>query len=165
MKKFLLFSVLILTGCSGHKMISDIQQLNPENCPKNGACTIEIMHGKALDVKTDGTGKLYYALQDAKEKSVIKYTYSKHSNPEYQDDFYDEEVVFEVDKTTSKLNLTGKDIQKTKMLFGVKCFCKGKAGYYKVNSGSLHYRKKQFTISVPELVEGQLTKNIIMSLK
>ena len=34
------------------------------------------------------------------------------------------------------------------MLFGRHCFCKGQAGYFKVNEGNLNFENKKGTINV-----------------
>ena len=78
-----------------------------------------------------------YTLIDNPEKNVIVFTYSKTVKGNLQDAGYREEVVFETTQKLSELNLNDTDIQKSKMLFGRFCYCKGQTGYYSVRNGKM----------------------------
>jgi hypothetical protein len=49
-----------------------------------------------------------------------------------------EELIFEIPKGNLELNFSDADLQKTKMLFGRYCYCRGRNGIFKINSGQLH---------------------------
>jgi hypothetical protein len=115
-------------------------------------------------VKTDDTGHVYYNLEDTIGKTVMKYTSRKITDPTLQDAGYSETIIFETDKG-KEFNYTGKDLQKIKMLFNVQCFCRGKAGIYKVEQGSISYKNNKLQIELPELVDSQKTKSVIITLK
>lgn len=128
------------------------------NCTDNFDCTFEAQKDKSLAVKTDDTGHNYFNIIDAPGKTVLKYSYKRITDPKIQDAGYVETITFEIDNTTAALNLTGKDIQKTKMVLNIACFCRGKAGVYKIEEGTLIYKDNKLHIEIPQLVEGQVTR-------
>lgn len=136
MKKLLAISCLLLLSCAANQTTAETAVLKSE-CPKSVACTIELLKGKSMFVKTDSFGGTFYELEDSTEKNVVKYTYSKIVKGNIQDAGYREEVVFEIDKKNSSLSQTDEALQNSKMLFGRFCFCKGETGYYKVRKGKL----------------------------
>ena len=79
-----------------------------------------------------------------------------------QDGHYREEIVFEINNNDSEIKFSGNDLQKTKMLFGRFCFCRGSTGNYKITDGNLKLKqtKKEviFTLDfknnkVPQLLQ------------
>jgi hypothetical protein len=165
MKNAALLPLLFLFSFCGGSKSKQPQELIVESpCPPEGNCAVEIMKDKSLIVKNNMGTKFYYQLADTPGRIVVRYTYTKKSNPEYQDDFYIEEVIFETDGQLETLaNAQPEDI---KMLFGVKCYCKGKAGYYNVNKGVVAYADKKLTIKLPDnLIDNQITKDITISVK
>jgi hypothetical protein len=169
MKKtaFLYIVALFLLSCSAGKETA----MTSENtsvaspCPPQTDCTIEVLKDKSLDVKTDDTGHTYYNLQDTPGKTVLKYSYRKITDPKLQDAGYSETIIFETDGTTTNLNYSGKDIKKTKMVFNVACFCRGKAGVYKVEEGTISYKDNKLHIEIPQLVDGQATRVVDVVVK
>lgn len=130
-------------------------------CPKDGKCTTQLLQHKSLNIKTDEFGATYYQLSDNSQTSVVLYQYKRNVKKELQDAGYTEEILFEIDNTDSKRTLTDLDLQKTKMLFGRLCFCRGQTGYYKVTHGNLKLEQKNkdvnfsldFTITqVPQII-------------
>ena len=107
-------------------------------CPENGKCTVEIFRNKSLDVKVDEFGSIYYNQIDNLETSIIVYSYNKNVPKNLQDANYREDIVFEIQNTDKKLFLQNQDLQKTKMLYGRFCFCRGQTGNYKIIDGSLN---------------------------
>lgn len=168
MKKFIFLYIasILLFSCSATKdgttAWNDYLVVTP--CPPKTECTFEAIKDKSLLIKTDDTGHIYYNLQDTPGKTVLKYTYKKITDADLQDAGYSETIIFETD-SNNNLNLTGRDIQKTNMLFNVQCFCRGKAGAYKVEEGTMTYVNKKLTIALPQIVDGQLTKNVTISHK
>jgi hypothetical protein len=111
-------------------------------CPDNGKCSVEIFRNQSLEVKTDDTGATYYNKIDNPKTSVILYKYDRNVPKEVQDANYSEQVVFEIPNDVATLNLSGQDLQQTKMLFGRFCFCRGAAGNFKVTEGRLVVNQK-----------------------
>jgi len=150
MKILPLFLLLALTSCNCQKNTSfkktaDTITVN-EECPENGICTIELLKNKSLIAKSDEFGKLYYNLEDNESKNVVRFTFEKDKDETLQDSGYREEIIFEINSNVSELNLSGKNLQETKMIFGRFCFCKGATGYYKVQDGTLLLRKAKENI-------------------
>lgn len=117
-------------------------------CPENGVCTIQIQKNKSMAVKTDEFGSVYYTSEDDATKSIIVYEYKRNVEKGLQDGQHREEIVFEINNSDTKLTLSDKNLQSTKMLFGRHCFCKGQAGYYKVTEGTLNLENNKGTITV-----------------
>lgn len=131
-------------------------------CPQDGKCSLEIFRNKRLNVLSDQYGSVYYQMLDDDNSSVIQYFYDRNVPKDLQDANYREEIVFEVKNTETNLSLSDNELQKTKMLFGRFCFCRGETGYYKVDNGSLNLNQKennidfnlQFTIDkVPQIIK------------
>lgn len=134
-------------------------------CLPKSECTFEILENKSLLVKTDDTNHIYYHLQDTPGKTVVKYTYKTITDPKLKDAGYSEDIIFETDDKLSNLNATGADIQKTKMLFGVHCFCRGKAGFYKIEQGKMSYANNKLHIELPDVIDNQKVKTVTVSFK
>ncbi|MFL9843220.1 hypothetical protein [Flavobacterium rhizosphaerae] len=164
-KLLLLILPLIFFSCATGKGLTDDYILESE-CPPQGECTLEILHNKGLAIKTDtATNRPYYEITDTPGMLVVKYTYSKKRNPDYQDDFYNEEVIFETDSSLTALK-EGIRLKEAKALFGVMCFCRGKAGYYKPQSGTITLHGNLLTIQLPDdIIDGQLTQQVIAKFK
>lgn len=168
MKKAILLSLYIIAlyGCTAKKStsLSGKSYTIETSCPEKTDCLFEILENKSILVKTDDTGHVYYNLEDTIGKTVMKYTSRKITDPTLQDAGYSETLIFETDKG-KEFNYTGKDLQKIKMLFNVQCFCRGKAGIYKVEQGSISFKNNKLQIELPELVDSQKTKSVIITLK
>ena len=168
MKKIALLyivSVVLLSCTTGKNAVISWKNNTIETpCPPQTECRFEALKDKSLVVKTDDTGHIYYNLQDTPGKTVLKYTYRKITDPKLQDAGYSETIIFETDGTAN-LNYSGKDIQKANMLFNVQCFCRGKAGIYKVEQGTMTYANKKLHIELPQIVDGQATKNVTIAHK
>lgn len=169
MKKTILIPfILLAVSCGGHKNTVSPMTENytvESGCPEEGNCTLEVLQDKSLDIKTDGTGKLYYGLKDTPGKNVVKYTYKKDTDAQLQDAGYSEEIVFETDTDVNGFNYSATDMQKSNMLFGVMCFCRGKAGYYKVTSGNVVYKDNKLSIELPDIVDDQKLDTIMVFFK
>lgn len=168
MKKSVLFPMaLFAIACCSTKTTTSTSKEISENmkiestCPENADCSFEILQNKSLNIKTDGIGKIYYELQDNPNTAVYLYKYNeKIADKTLQDAGYREEIVFEIDKNLSTFSISGKELRSTKMLFGVFCYCKGKAGYYKVNEGSINKTKSDLTIAITPIVDNQKVTEI-----
>ena len=162
MKKAIFLSVLFLIALSCNTSKKAVAQDGKTSkaqiltaCPENVDCTLEVFQNKSMVVKTDGIGGVYYELEDDAEKTVYLYTYKLKTDKQYQDAGYREEIIFETDSATADFALTDKDLQNTKILFGVWCYCKGKAGNYKVTKGNFSKKGKEVSINFPAIVDDQ----------
>lgn len=165
MKKiFLIPLAFSLSFCNCKKsVVENSKTISIESvCPENGECTVQLFKNKSLIVKTDDLGGIYYQMEDNLETSIIQYQYDKTVEKGLQDGQHREEIIFEINNATSELKLQNQELQKTKMLFGRHCFCKGYAGNFKVEEGNLFLENKNNTISfeldfkvykVPQLFE------------
>lgn len=135
------------------------------SCLEEGTCSFEILQNKSMNVKTDDIGKTYYELEENPDKVVFLYKYQKKiADKTLQDAGYTEEIVFEMNKDYTDFSFSDKGIQSTKMLFGVFCYCKGKAGNYKVTKGSLIKKGSDLQIDIPSIVDNQIITHIKISL-
>jgi len=160
MKKLFICTAVLFLSCASKKTTGDqtsvTLQLESE-CPKAGTCRIEVFENKKMQVNLDEFGSVYYKLEDDIQKKVVKYSYSKTVKGNIQDAGYREEIVFELDNFENQ-NYENAGIQKTQMLFGRFCYCKGQTGNYKVTTGKLSIQDKKaslsFTVSeVPQLIQ------------
>lgn len=165
MKKTVLLSAIamVLFSCGNQKsMVLQSGNYSIESqCPETGTCTFTAHKDSSLVYKKSTLGKLYYETVAQEGKTVLKYNYSKKTNPALQDDFYREEVIIETDSDLAKLNKNS-DI---KMLFGVSCYCKGLAGFYEVEGGYAEYKDGKILITVPKVIDNQLTHTIMVNVK
>lgn len=136
---FVVVSALLLTGCGARKNTAK-SPADPivKDCPVEGTCKMEVLPNKSLEVRSDESGGLYYQLTDAENTTVVLYQYDKNVPANLADAGYRETIVFEVNNTDQLLDLSGKALQQTKMLFGRMCFCaRGQTGNFRVEQGSL----------------------------
>ena len=142
---FLIISFLAVS-CSSHRSKSDVV-LNTDilvenaNCLDNGGCTLELITHKSITFKKDDFGILYPVISEG-EKTLLKYTYTKNSNPKYQDDHYSEIIYAEFDSVFKSDSIENEELQQFKLHFGRFCFCKGETGYYPITKGKFKLRKK-----------------------
>lgn len=161
MKKYVLFPMMILAiSCCSTKttqaMMSSTDKVKIEDCPEDGECSFEILQNKGLSIKNNTIGEMYYETEDNPEKVVFLYKFKrKIEDKTLQDAGYREEIAFEMDKNYSDFSLTGKDLQRTKMIFGVFCYCKGKAGYYRIREGNITKKGSQLLIDIAPVVDDQ----------
>ena len=117
------------------------------NCPENGVCETKIFRNQSLEIKTDEFGSIYYEKSENSNTSIILFTYNKNTPKDLQDANYREEIVFEINNIDSNVEFSDLNLQKTKMLFGRFCFCRGQTGYYKVKSGNLKLKQVEKKIN------------------
>ena len=165
MKKiFLIPLAFLLSFCNCKKSVAESSKISSIEsvCPENGVCTIQLFKNKSLVVKTDDFGSTYYQMIENIDTSVIQYQYDRTVEEGLQDGQHREEILFEINNNNTALKLQDADLQKTKMLFGRHCFCKGQAGYFKIDEGTLFLENKNKVFSfeldfktdkVPQLFE------------
>jgi len=162
----LLFTFLTLVSCgaSKEKSPSANSPVVESACPPKSECTFEILAGKSLDIKNNDAGT-YFHLRDTPGKTVYRYTSKKITDPLIQDAGYSETILFETDGSLQNLDYSGTAIQKVQLLLNVQCFCRGKAGMYTVKEGTLAYADNKLHIEIPQLVDGQLTRVVDVSIR
>jgi hypothetical protein len=141
MKIILVFILtLLLSSCCTKKNTPNLTPSQTAiSCPNNGDCTLEIFENKSISTNMD-TGKMNYTLVDSFDKTVVRYQYKKDMDQSNVDGGYREEIVFEIDADSNQIKYDDSALQKTKMLFGRYCFCRGQTGLYKVVNGSLEVK-------------------------
>lgn len=107
------------------------------SCPEDGVCTIELLKNKSLAIKKDEFDHIYFQEIDNNQTSIVKFQYQRNNEKAYSDGNYIEEVIFEIRNNETTLKLSDNALQKTKMLFGRHCYCKGQAGYFLIQQGQL----------------------------
>lgn len=144
MKKIILFSsTLILSFCQSQKNAIDLSNsqfknnIIESNCPADGTCSLELIKNKSIQVNRDEIGYQSYILNENKEKSVVKFQYSKNVDKELQDAGYVEEVLFEIENNINSLELSDSELKNVNLIFGRHCFCKGQAGIFNISQGNL----------------------------
>lgn len=148
----LCFSLFLFLSCGSkkhHDAFDETTTISQNlSCPENGSCMIELIKNKKINIKKDEFGKTYYSLEDDTSKNTIRYVYTLINDKNIQDSSYREEVVFEVNSDEMKINIADIELQKTKMLFGRFCFCRGATGYYKVMEGKLLLKKNKESYTI-----------------
>jgi len=128
------------------------------NCPENTGVydLFNVYENETLVIKKDDIGKLYYQKEESEGKMVFAISQEQNKNPNYADGHYTEEIIFELDNSVfdeSFENFTPK-----KILFGVFCYCKDKAGYYPTENTLISFDKetKTMTVTIEQIVENQI---------
>lgn len=162
MKKifFLLVTVAVAMGCKCKKTTVEHAEKNTEttmnNCPADAKCTSEVLENKMLSIAMDvPTSKPYYTIESNEGTTVYRFKMSENVEQQYVDGGYHEEIIFQLPSDFKTGILTGKELENTKALFGVFCYCKGKAGYYTITKGTITKTNESITVEIPEIVEGQ----------
>jgi len=134
------FLFFLIASCDAQKNQGEREQdLIPPphiNCPKEGNCTFEVLKNSSLNLKTDGTGKLYPEITQG-DRLVIKYHYEKIVDKDVMDAGLSEYIYLEIDPSASQIILRDKELQQVKMIYGKVCRCSD-MGYYPVKEGNLY---------------------------
>jgi len=151
-----ILSALVLFSCATQK--DTIQTIS--ECPENGTCRFEKHQNTALIIAKDDIGSLYHQSKEQPGKTTFAYYYEQNKNEDYVDGHYIEEIRFEMDDVV--FDKSFKNLNPNQILFGVFCYCKGKAGYYAVENALVSYDKKSGVIKVTldEIIENQILKSI-----
>ncbi|MFA7445460.1 MAG: hypothetical protein WCY89_05895 [Flavobacteriaceae bacterium] len=156
----LLFFSILLFSCASKKETAS----KSNNCPSDGVCAAEILKNKSLHIINDKSTGAYHQFKENTATSVIIFKYDRNKDENLQDGHYQEEIIFEISNKMMEADF--KDFTPEKKLFGVHCYCKGKAGYYPVENITVSYDKttKGLSININEIVEGQVVKTITTTL-
>lgn len=150
MKKAIYITALATTlfSCKSKKQtVAESNITVTSECPKDGDCSVKLNQHKAIELKTDEFGRLYYTLVDDDVKSVYQYTYKRKVKGNLQDAQYREEVIFEV-SDHDNISLANEALAQKKVLFGRFCYCKGQTGYYAIKTGQLSVAQNKNKTSV-----------------
>ncbi len=146
MKYWIILLLTLTVACGQKKALFTSENYLLENCPEGYNCTFDVKENKSIVIKNDDIGGIYYELQDSKTTKVVIYKLEKIYPKNLADANYREEIVLEMNNQTKELKLQNIDLQKTKMLFGRFCYCKGQTGYYKVKSGNFTMKNGQINL-------------------
>jgi hypothetical protein len=142
---FVLFSSCKTKVDSVNTPDNQVKNVNSE-CPAEGICTIEVQKNKRLHIKDDGTGALYPEIV-AGDKTVVVYTFLRKGPEGTLDGDYSETIHFEIPNGNYITSFTDATLKDAKLLFGKHCYCKGEAGYYRVDKGSLKVNKGETSVT------------------
>lgn len=170
MKKILslivILSALYSCKCKKTAMETDSKSQATEivDCPANAECTHQIMKDSSLQIEQGVTGKPVYTIAEKTGTTVYRYTMNENQDQQYVDGGYREEIIFELPSDFKNGTISGKEIRETKALFGVFCYCKGKAGYYYVGDASITKENNVISVKMTPVVEGQKVQTIKFNL-
>ncbi len=119
--------------------ISEIKN-HEEYCPEDGDCSLKIYKNSSIVLKKDTTD-MYYPVIEKGNNIVVEYTFFIKGPEGTSDGDYSETIHFEIKETTKSLHIEDDTLVQVNLLFGKHCFCRGEAGYYKVNDGNLILKK------------------------
>ncbi|GAA4763642.1 MULTISPECIES: hypothetical protein [Flavobacterium] len=150
---FLTLISSILINCSVKKnevgkTLSEQEKNIVQECPNGGECSIKYLANKSIKIDKDNTNKIYYNLVDNLEKSVVRFEFKKNNPSGMAEANYIEEIVLEVQNSAQETNLSDEFLEKAKVLFGKYCYCKGQAGVYLIQTGSLKIKQDREEISI-----------------
>ena len=161
MKKILLLLLIIIVnfGCHCKKTAAEDAKKHTakiiKDCPENAVCTQDIFKDSALEIAIDGANKPYYTIVAQPGTTVYRYQMAENQDQQYLDGGYREELIFQLPSDFKTGTIFGKQMLETKALFGVFCYCKGKAGYYPLKSGKITKTDQSTTLEIPKIVEDQ----------
>ena len=169
--KNLLFILALITTVSGCKckkpMAENVQKTTTSvmsDCLPEANCFQEIHTDSALEIVREESGRPYYKIIPQVGTTVYRYELSEKQDEQYMDGGYREEIIFELPSDSKNEVISGKELTATKALFGVFCYCKGKAGYYEITDGNINKTAKEIQVSIPEIVEGQKVRTLVVKL-
>jgi len=171
---FALSIVIMLFSCDSTKSTSDNEESNSSSskeemsrnissitlesgCLPAGECAFEVMPHTKMDFKIDGAEMLYPEFVDDIKTNTIKFSYNEDTDKELMDGHYREEVYFEVKNGTKEMDLKDMELTDVNFLYGRFCYCKGSAGYFKVNKGNLTMKNGKLTI---DFANGQVPQKL-----
>jgi len=159
-----LLCVSVLLSCKTNsttmtetKQSDDIEKTKKNNifCPEDGKCTLEVIANASLILKEDTIGKIYPEITSG-NKFVFVYTYTRNTSGLYQDEAYSETIHFELSPNDDNRVFEDIALQKVNAIYGKHCFCRGQAGFYNIEKGTLKTGELkneafQFEFSIPNV--------------
>ncbi len=151
---YLLLFISFCTGCGSQKKtgvlkkLKDTKSFTTNNCPEDGVCSLKLIPNKSLQLKTDEFGQLYGETVTS-DDILIKYSYNRNVPKNVADAHYSETYYFSISKNSTELDLRDAELQKVNLVVDRQCYCKGTAGFFKINNGALklHIKKNELTLN------------------
>jgi hypothetical protein len=137
--------LITLASCGHSKTVPQDTIVLKTTALQNGKETLALLKNKRIDTATVN-GYLTYQIKDNPTTDVVQCIYEKEVDKGQVDGGLKEEVLFEIPKGDLALALTDSDLQKTKMLFGRYCFCRGQNGISKITAGNLNLTRQNETV-------------------
>lgn len=163
MKKTILIGLSILAlSCGTQKQAASATEKYSiaSECPKAGQCFVHVLKDNTIIGTPNSIGKMYYDTESKQGSTVIKYLYNKKDNPAIQDDSFREEILIETTNDLTQINSNN-----IKVVYGMFCFCRERAGYYEVKNCTAEYKNGQVIIILPQVAEGQVTRTFTINTK
>jgi len=85
----------------------------------------------------------YYPVIEKGDKMIVEFSFLEKGPDGTVDGDYSETIQFEVSNTIDKFTIADKDLEQVNLLYGKQCFCRGEAGYYKIDQGNLTVEKSE----------------------
>lgn len=151
MKKIIFLATLLIAGAcktsngldTSKSTTSTQNTQNQEDyCPEKGSCSVKLLKNSSMMVKEDTIGK-YYPVIEKGDKMIVQFSFVEKGPDGTVDGDYSETIQFELSDTVDKLTIADKELEQVNLLYGKQCFCRGQAGYYKIQQGNLTVEKSK----------------------
>lgn len=145
-KYAIMASFFLLGNCQSQKKMiekSEIKKTNSQNenfVESKQNVHFELVTNSSINFITAQTGN-YYELIKNTNKHVVKIDFNEAKNKGYEDSFYQEIVLFEIDANSNSGKYLNVQLSTVNFLLDKKCYCKGQAGVHKIVKGELNYTK------------------------
>lgn len=163
MKKILwtFLGTILLLGCKSKSTLKSNDEFEIV-VEKN---TMHTTHSNStIKILTDQIGMMSYELLPKTGNTVVIYRYEEHLPEDIMDGHYIEEVILEFPKNIKSGTWKKEQLKMFAALFGRQCFCRGEAGHFYIENGTLTIQenKKDFLFQLEfEMTTGrQITKTI-----
>lgn len=133
---------VLLASCGYSKKVPQDKIILKTTAFQNGKETLTLLKNKSLDTATVN-GYITYQIKDNPTTDVVQFSYEKDLDKAEVDGGLREEVLFEIQQGDFSLVLTDTELQKTKMLFGRYCNCRGHNGIVLLTNGNLNITRKK----------------------
>jgi len=128
-KLFPLLFGLLLINC---------KSINMPPCESGRECTTTRTADRGIEEKIDGLGRTYISFVNQKDSYLIRHKSERiNDDPRLQDAGHVEEVVLELPNKNLKTILQNDELSQVKAYFIRRCFCKGLAGTFPIEKGTL----------------------------
>jgi hypothetical protein len=138
-----IFVLFLLVGCKAKttELITEQREfITTTNCPEDGECKVELFPNSSLEILADKFNNTYTNTNKG-DKIIFKFTFSRNRDKMAVDGHYIEEIYAEFDKNLPDLTLVDGELKNVKLLYNKMCYCKGVAGYYQIEKGTLKFKK------------------------
>jgi hypothetical protein len=161
---FIILIALIISSCKSQKDFDKNSNsgkiMSLTDCLPDAKCTLQITKDMGVIIKKDEIGKLNLLFESKPNTTAYHYIMSENHDQQYMDAGYREEIAFELPSNFKNGTISGKQLVESGALFGVFCYCKGKAGYYAITGGTITKSADSITVELPSIVEGQKLRSV-----